>query len=83
MEGNSQGVMVTPCKVTTCPSLLPQPKVSSHPTCHSTCWYGMKGTKVDQSCFKSYTRLKSISLKYAPSREFAEEIHDYGEHCKY
>ena len=83
MEGNSQGEMVTPCKVTTCLSLSPQPKVSSHLTCYATCWYGVKGIEVDQSCFKSFTGLRSGSLKYAPAREFAEEIHDYGEYCKY
>ena len=38
---------------------------------------------VDQSCFKSFTGLRSGSLKCAPAREFAEEIHDYREHCKY
>ena len=27
--------------------------------------------------------LRSGSLKYVPAREFAEEIHNYGEFCKY
>ena len=77
MESNPQGEMATPCKVTPCLSLSPQPMVSSHPTGHATCWYGVKGTKADQSCFKSFTGLRSGSLK------FGEEIHDYEEYYKY
>ena len=43
-------------------------------------WYGVKGTEVDQSYFKSFTGLMS---GYAPTRKFAEDIHGYGEYCKY
>ena len=50
---------------------------------HATCWYVVKGTEVDQSCFKSFTGLRSGSLNHDPAREFAEEIHDYGEYYKY
>ena len=57
--------------------------LTSHPMRHTTCWYGFKRTEVDQSCFKTFTGLRSGSLKYAPAREFANEIHNYGEHCKY
>jgi len=38
---------------------------------HATCWYGFKRTEVDQSCFKTFTGLRSGSLKYAPARQFA------------
>jgi hypothetical protein len=49
----------------------------SHLMRHATCWYGVKGNMVDQSCFKSFTGLRSGSLK------FGEEIHDYEEYYKY
>ena len=57
-------------------SLSPQPTgiLTSDALCH---------LMVDQSCFKSFAGLRSGSLKCAPAREFAEKIHDYGEHCKY
>jgi len=45
--------------------------LTSHPMRHATCWYGFKRTEVDQSCFKTFTGLRSGSLKYAPARQFA------------
>ena len=47
--------------------LLKDQQLSSHPARHATCWSGVKGNEVDQSCFKSFTGLRSGSLKYAPS----------------
>ena len=46
--------MVPPCKVAPvclyCLNL-----VSSHLTGHATCWYRVKGTEVDESCFNDPT----------------------------
>ena len=30
---------------------------SSHARCHTTPWYGVKGTKVDQSCFNDPVKM--------------------------
>ena len=49
--------------------------------CHLLVWG--EGNQVDQSCFKSFNGLRSRSLNHAPTREFEEEIHDYGEFSKY
>ena len=45
--------------------------------------YGVKGTEVDQSCFKSITGYIRVSELNTSARKVTEEIHDIGEPCKY
>ena len=41
-------------------------------------WPGIRVNEVDQSCFKSFTGLRSCFLNQAPAREFVEKVTTMG-----
>ena len=48
--------------------------VSSHPMCHAICWYGVKGTEVDQSCFINPVKwIKGPGLSSMPLQKLTLE----------